>query len=146
MSPHAEVTGDLQEMRARNEVHRAQREHLRDMDLDDQDVSVLRAYSFFLLHHDAFDEALDVHRRTLELDPASPLSTKITAEMFYVARRYDECIAECRKAFTLEPNDSNLMLSLWLGRCWNIKGGSEKPLTPTSMAGSRAGTSRSPGN
>jgi len=83
VSPHAEVTGDLQEMRARNEVHRAQREHLRDMDLDDQDVSVLRAYSFFLLHHDAFDEALDVHRRTLELDPASPLSTKITAEMFY---------------------------------------------------------------
>jgi eukaryotic-like serine/threonine-protein kinase len=100
----------------------AQRAHLRAMALDDQDVSVLRAYSFFLLHHNAIGEALDVHRRTLELYPASPLSTKITAEMFYVARRYDECVAECRKAMTLEPNDANLMLSLWLGRCLEQQG------------------------
>ena len=92
------------------------------MELDDQDVSVLRAYSFFLLHHDAFDEAFEVHRRTLDLYPASPLSTKISAEMFYVARRYDECVTECRKAMTLEPNDATLNLSIWLGRCLEQQG------------------------
>jgi tetratricopeptide (TPR) repeat protein len=100
----------------------AQRAHLRAMELDDQDVSVLRAYSFFLLHHSAFDEALDVHRRELALYPASPLTTRITAEMFYLARRYDECVAECRKAMTLEPRDGELMVSLTLGRCLEQQG------------------------
>ena len=100
----------------------AQRAHLRAMELDDQDVSVLRAYSFFLLHHNAIDEALDIHGRTLALYPASPLSTKISAEMYYVARRYEECVTECRKAMTLEPNDADLMLSIWLGRCLEQQG------------------------
>jgi serine/threonine-protein kinase len=101
---------------------KAQREHLRAMELDDQDISVLRAYSFFLLHHDAFDEALDVHRRTLEFDPASPLSTRQTAEMLLVARRYDECVIECRRAKTLEPDDAKLLVSHLLGRCLEQQG------------------------
>jgi TolB-like protein/Tfp pilus assembly protein PilF len=99
-----------------------QREHLRAMELDPRDLHVLRAYSFFLLHHNAFDEAFKVHRQTLDIDAASPLSTMITAEMLYVARRYDECVAECQKALALEPNDANLMLSLWLGRCLEHQG------------------------
>jgi serine/threonine-protein kinase len=100
----------------------AQRAHLRAMELDDQDVSVLRAYSFFLLHHDAFDEAFDVNRRTLALYPASPLSTRLTAEMSYFARRYEDCVAECRKAMTLEPNDATLTISTVLGRCLEQQG------------------------
>ena len=104
------------------EPFKAQREHLRAMALDDQDLSVLRAYSFFLLHHDAVEEALAVHRRTIDLDPASPLSTKITAEMLYVARRYDECVGEGRRAAALEPNDANMLLSLFIGRCLEQQG------------------------
>lgn len=99
----------------------AQREHLRAMELDDRDVAVLRAYSFFLLHTGAPDDALEVHRRTLELDPVSPLSHRQTAEMLYVARRYDECVAECRRALSLEPSDVGAV-SLSLGRCLEHQG------------------------
>lgn len=100
----------------------AQRAHMRAMELDDEDVSVLRAYSFFLLHHDAFDEAFEVHRRTLQLYPASPLSTRITAEMSYFSRRYDDCVVECENAMTLEPNEATLTLLTLLGRCLEQQG------------------------
>jgi TolB-like protein len=99
----------------------AQREHLRAVELDDRDVAVLRAYSFFLLHTGAPDHALEVHRRTLELDPVSPLSHRQAAEMLYVARRYDECVAECRRALSLEPGDVGAV-ALTLGRCLEHQG------------------------
>jgi serine/threonine-protein kinase len=100
----------------------AQRAHMRAMELDDEDVSVLRSYSFFLLHHDAFDEAFEVHRRTLQLYPASPLSTRITAELSYLARRYEDCVSECRNAMALEPNNTTLVVSSLLGRCLEQQG------------------------
>src|SRR4030095_16428922 len=100
---------------------RAQREHLRAIELDDQDVAVLRGYSNFLLNMEAVDEAFEVHQRSLELDPASPFSNRITAQMLYLARRYDECVAECRKVETLDPEGHSRVYD-WLGRCLEKQG------------------------
>jgi TolB-like protein/Tfp pilus assembly protein PilF len=100
---------------------RAQSEHLRAMELDDQDLWVLRAYGSFLMRRDAFDEALEVIRRALDLDPTSPLSNRHKAMMLYVARRYDECVAESRRTLTLDPDDLSLSYQ-WLARCLEQQG------------------------
>ena len=100
---------------------RAQREHLRAIELDDRDVFVLRGYAGFLMNMEAVDEALEVHQRSLELDPASPLSNRITAQMLYVARRYDECVAQCDRVAALDPEDLS-QVSQWLGNCLDQQG------------------------
>ena len=78
------------------------------MELDDQDLWVLRAYGSFLMRRDAFDEAIEVIRRALELDPVSPLSNRHYAMMLYSARRYDECVAVSHRTLTIDPNDTSL--------------------------------------
>ena len=100
---------------------RAQSEHLRAIELDDQDLWVLRAYGSFLMRRDAFDEALEVIRRALQLDPTSPLSNRHKAMMLYVARRYDECVAQSRRTLTLDPDDLSLSYP-WLARCLEQQG------------------------
>ena len=100
---------------------RAQAEHLRAMELDDQDAWVLRAYGSFLMRRDAFDEALDIIDRAVELDPTSPLSNRHRAMMLYVARRYEECVAQSRRTLTLDPDDLSLSYS-WLGSCLEQQG------------------------
>jgi tetratricopeptide (TPR) repeat protein len=95
---------------------RAQREHLRAMELDDQDQWVLRGYAHFLLNRDAFDEALELNERDLALDPASLLANRYRAQILYVARRYDECVSQSQSNVLLDPRD--LVLSYgWLSRC-----------------------------
>ena len=99
----------------------SQAEHLRAMALDDQDLWVLRAYASFLMRRNAFDEALEVVRRALELDPASPLSNRHHAMILYAARRYDECITISYKTLPLDPSDSSLS-SKWLAKCLEQRG------------------------
>jgi tetratricopeptide (TPR) repeat protein len=100
---------------------RSQSEHLRAMALDDQDLWVLRAYASFLMRRDAFDEALEVIRQALELDPASPLSNRHHAMILYTARRYDECVAVSHNTLPLDPNDSSLAAK-WLAKCLEQQG------------------------
>jgi eukaryotic-like serine/threonine-protein kinase len=99
----------------------AQVQHLRAMELDDQDQWVLRNYGTFLMSRGALDEALELNRRALELDPTAPLSIRFQAMMSYVARRYDECVAESRKALLLDPTDLSLTYN-WLPRCLEAQG------------------------
>ncbi len=99
----------------------SQSEHLRAMELDDEDPWVLRTYATFLMSRGAFDEALELNRRTLALDPTSPLSIRFQAMMLYVARRYEECVAESRKALLLDQSDSSLTYN-WLPRCLEAQG------------------------
>ena len=99
----------------------AQAEHLRAMELDDHDVWVLRGYSSFLYHRDAFDEALALKHRDLELDPTSPYSNRLKAVILYTARRYGECVAESHRTLTLDPEDLGLSYP-WLARCLEQQG------------------------
>ncbi len=100
---------------------RAQTEHLRAMELDAQDVWVLRGYESFLQHHEAFDEALEVNARLLALDPTSAYSNRLRATILYSARRYDECVAVCRRTLSLDPDDLALSHQ-WLARCLEQQG------------------------
>jgi TolB-like protein len=100
---------------------RAQAEHLRAMELDDRDPWVLRAFASFLMRRDAFDEALGVIDRAIELDPTSPLSNRHKAMVLYVARRYDACIVQSRRTLTLDPHDLSLSY-VWLARCLEQQG------------------------
>ena len=59
----------------------AQREHVRAIHLDDNDPWVIRSYGFFLLAINAFDDALELNRRDLELEPTSPLANRVRAQM-----------------------------------------------------------------
>ena len=99
----------------------SQAAHLRAMELDDQDLWVLRAYGSFLMRRDAFDEAIEVIRRALELDPVSPLSNRHYAMMLYSARRYDECVAISHRTLTIDPNDTSLSYK-WLAKCLEQQG------------------------
>lgn len=99
----------------------AQSEHLRAMALDTRDVWVLRAYASFLMRRDAFDEALAVIDRAIDLDPTAPLSIRHKGMILYVARRYDACVAETRRTLTLDPGDTTIAYP-WLGSCLEQQG------------------------
>jgi adenylate cyclase len=49
------------------------------------------------------DEAIAEGRRSIELDPLSPVINADFANTLYYARRYDEAIAQFRKALELDP-------------------------------------------
>jgi DNA-binding winged helix-turn-helix (wHTH) protein/TolB-like protein/tetratricopeptide (TPR) repeat protein len=95
---------------------RAQREHLRAMALGPQEPWVLRGYAHFLANRDAFDEALELSSRDLALDPTSLLANRYRAQMFFFARRYDDCVAQSHTTLALDPRDLTLSYS-WLARC-----------------------------
>jgi TolB-like protein/tetratricopeptide (TPR) repeat protein len=98
----------------------AQREHLRAIRLDADDPWVIRSYSFFLVHMSAFDSALELNGRNLALEPTSPLANRVRAQILYVARRYDECIAQSRKTLSLDPR--NMTAYYWLAVCLEQQG------------------------
>jgi TolB-like protein/Tfp pilus assembly protein PilF len=98
----------------------AQREHVRAIHLDDNDPWVIRSYGFFLLAVNAFDDALELNRRDLELEPTSPLANRVRAQMLYVARRYDECVAQSRKTLSLDSR--NPTAYTFLARCFEQQG------------------------
>jgi TolB-like protein len=100
---------------------RAQRAHVRAMELSPQEPWVLRGYWSFLLGRDAFDEAFELNARDLALDPTSPLANRFRAQTLFVARRYDECVAQSHRTITLDPR--NLVLSYnFLGGCLEAQG------------------------
>jgi serine/threonine-protein kinase len=100
---------------------RAQREHVRAMELGPQEPWVLRGYWFFLLTRNAFDEALELNARDLALDPTLPLANRYMAQTLCVARRYDECVAQSQRTLLIDPAD--LVLSYtWMALCLEQQG------------------------
>ena len=99
--------------------------------------------ALFLMRRDAFDEALEVIRGALELDPTSPLSNRHKAMMLYVARRYDECVAGSRRTLTLDPDDLSLSYQ-WLARCLEQQGKQRQAVDALKKIVPRAGTQPSP--
>jgi DNA-binding winged helix-turn-helix (wHTH) protein/TolB-like protein len=100
---------------------RAQREHLRAMALSPQEPWVLRGYAHFLVNRDAFDEGLELNARDLALDPTSLLANRYRAQMLFVARRFDDCVAQSHTTLALDPRDLTLSYS-WLARCLERQG------------------------
>lgn len=63
----------------------------------------LTYYAHVLLWHDRFDEALEAMRRSVVLDPVSPVQHGVLAHFLRVAGHYDEARAEQLNELELNP-------------------------------------------
>jgi tetratricopeptide (TPR) repeat protein len=71
-------------------------------------------------------EALAELDRAAELDPTSPMVSDQRGWVLYMARRYDEAIAQVRKTLELEPRFAHA--HCWLGKAYLQKGMSREGL------------------
>jgi serine/threonine-protein kinase len=51
-----------------------------------------------------FEEALALANRAVELDPASPSASHLLSVQFFVARKFDQAIQECRQTLEMAPD------------------------------------------
>jgi tetratricopeptide (TPR) repeat protein len=64
---------------------------------------VLHCYALILADDGRFDEALAVADRALAQDPTSVLGTRDKAHILFLAGRYEDCVAMCRRTLELDP-------------------------------------------
>ena len=77
--------------------------HLRALELGPSLSYVHSNYSYLLACLARFDEALDHARRAERLDPLSLHASEHVGMMLFLARRYDESIAQLEKTLELNP-------------------------------------------
>jgi TolB-like protein len=51
-----------------------------------------------------FEEALALANRAVELDPASPSASHLLAVQYFMARKFDQAIQECRRTLDMAPD------------------------------------------
>ncbi|MGH7565177.1 MAG: tetratricopeptide repeat protein [Gemmatimonadota bacterium] len=83
----------------------AEREYRRANEIDPNLAMNHYHYAWYLALFDGLDEAIEEHKRAQELDPLTPLHTAWLGELYNMAGRYDDGIAEARK--TLDMDDRN---------------------------------------
>jgi serine/threonine-protein kinase len=82
----------------------AEREFLRALELDPGQVLPRIYHSWLMvLQGDAAGAMLEV-RKAQELEPLSPLVNAGAGHTLFLARRYDEAVAECEKSLEVDPN------------------------------------------
>jgi TolB-like protein/Tfp pilus assembly protein PilF len=82
----------------------AEQELKRAMELNTNLADPHDLYGQFLSGMGRFDEAIAESKRSLELDPLSPLRSSNLAGVYYWARQYDLAIGQSRKVMELDPN------------------------------------------
>jgi len=81
--------------------------------------------------------ALDQARTAQELEPMSPLVNGGVAHTFYLAKRYDDAIAECEKSLEVDPN---FILAIHVkGMCRTLQGRLAEAVTIGERAVSMSG-------
>jgi serine/threonine-protein kinase len=83
----------------------AEREYKRAIELNPNNGTALIIYAQFLecFRHD-FVRPVELAKRAVEVEPATPFVHANLVFRYYFARRYDEALAESRRALKLEPN------------------------------------------
>ena len=102
------------------DVEGSDRESRRALELDPSNRFVLHCYSLMLADQGRFDEALALANRALALDPTSTLANRDKAIILYLARRYGDCVEQCRK--TLELDRYFASVYVFLGRAYEELG------------------------
>jgi TolB-like protein/Tfp pilus assembly protein PilF len=82
----------------------AAREFARALELDPRQAVTRIYFSWLLVLQREVASALSEVRAAQDADPVSPLVNAGAAHTFYLARRYDEAIAECEKSLEIDPN------------------------------------------
>lgn len=72
--------------------------------LSPNDAITHRRYAWYLITRGRMDDAIAVMHRARELSPLSPGIAKNAGLVFYLARRYDQAIAQFRAALDLSPD------------------------------------------
>jgi len=81
----------------------AKRSHLRALELGPSLSQAHSNYAYLLASRGAFDEAVVEARRAEQLDPLSPMAGQQVGMMLYLARRYDESIAQFESRIEFSP-------------------------------------------
>jgi serine/threonine-protein kinase len=81
----------------------AERSHLRALELGPSRSQVHSNYAYMLACRGAVEEAVVEARRAEQLDPVSPMAGQQVGMMLYLARRYDESVAQFESTIELSP-------------------------------------------
>jgi tetratricopeptide (TPR) repeat protein len=92
----------------------------RALALDPTDPFVLHCYSLVLAQEGRFEEAITLAERARAQDPASVLANRDKAIVLFLARRYDECVEQCRRTLELDPHAP--FAQFYLGRSYERLG------------------------
>jgi serine/threonine-protein kinase len=82
----------------------AAREFARALELDSNQAMARIYWSWLMVLQGDIAGALEQARTAQELEPLSPLVNGSVAHTLYLARRYEEAIAECEKSLEVDPN------------------------------------------
>ena len=82
----------------------AARQFARALELDPGQAMARIYWSWLMVLQGDIAGAVEQARTAQESEPLSPLVNGSVAHTFYLARRYDEAIAECEKSLEVDPN------------------------------------------
>jgi len=82
----------------------AARQFARALELDSSQAIARIYWSWLMVLQGDIAGAVDQARTAQESEPLSPLVNGSVAHTFYLAKRYDEAIAECEKSLEIDPN------------------------------------------
>ena len=116
---------------------RAERSHLRAIELNPGSPDVHFYYCHFLLILARLDEAIAESQRAAELDPLSPLIRSAVAYLFYANHRYDLAIRHYQRAIEIDP--SQYFPYLWMTRNYLVTGMNDEALASAEKAHQLAG-------
>ena len=75
----------------------------RAIELAPHSIDALQSYSVYLMNLGPIDEAVDLIKREMELDPLFAKAHQDLGYAYYVARRFDEAEAQLRATIDLDP-------------------------------------------
>jgi len=84
----------------------AEQNYRRALSLAPNNVRAHYRYAILLAFTGQFDEAIEQAKRACELDPVATETQNVLAWVLYVARRYDDAIAEYRKLVVQHPENA----------------------------------------
>jgi tetratricopeptide (TPR) repeat protein len=83
----------------------AEREYKRAFELNSNYILNYEVYSYLLSATGRLDEAIDMAKRGLKVDPLSVVLRNDTGQAYYLARRYDEAVTQYQKLIEIDPSD-----------------------------------------
>jgi len=115
----------------------ATRQFARALELDSSQAMARIYWSWLMVLQGDIAGALDQARTAQESEPLSPLVNGGVAHTFYLAKRYDEAVAECEKSLEV---DSNFILAIHVrGMCRALQGRLAEAVTIGERAVSMSG-------